>query len=262
MADEQMTDLDLVAQAHTLPIDRPPAFPIYKVVSSPQSALTRHYRPGRVVLFTNVQAWIDDDPQGLLDSLGPNDVVYIPIYRGVGVGDWHLNARSVHEKLPQFKRNIEVAAKAAKRVFRIIVGNAGCETWRRDGKSRQQNATWSNEFIRDSCDEMRSFGIEPMYVYSDLLSDCYHTDWCVRDTLIQLGLINWSAMAYDFFERPQQYGIDCEVPPWPYLRNYLKDVQCWAGLNYEQGLIEGTDEFMKFIGYKAGVMGKGAFCGY
>jgi len=216
-----------------------------------------------MVLISHLQDYIDNRPEDVLDYLTPRDVVWVQIYRGVGNGDWHLNARSIDEKLPQFKRNIEFAAEVAKRCFRVIVGNAGCETWMRlPGDDHQTKADRSAHFIRESCLEMRSFGIEPLYVYGDLLPDCYSTDWVVHDTFVELGLIQWSAMVYDAFESPERYGVDREVPPWPYLRGYLEDLECWAGLNFEAGLREGTDEFMKFLGFRAGVMAKGAFDTY
>lgn len=239
-------------------IDRKPAIPIYRLIPKIKKfpLIPKTYRPGRILCDHNEsQCMIDNHPQELLDSLGPGDCLWVPLYRGSSYCNKKFggnNARNVDEKLPQFKRNIEFAVAASKIVYRIIVGNAGIETWMFDPDLRSKNGEVVSQFIRESCAEMRSYGIEPMYSYAELHRDCYTDKWIVRDTLIELDLIELYAMPYEGLT--VDWGIKEDIPYYG-LRKYLEGGRFWAGVNYIDGMRARNDEFFSYLGFEAGVMG-------
>lgn len=239
-------------------VGRTPAIPVYRLLGlhSTWGNVSREYRPGRLLCdHLGMQSLIDNDPQGTIDSLGPGDCLWVPLYRGsanidkTGGGS---NARSVDEKLPQFRRNLEFAIEASKVVRGILVGNAGMESWMFDPDLRPQMGEWMAEFIREVTAELRSCGVEPIFSYAEPYRDCYTDRWVVRDAIVELGVVQFCAMVYEGFT--QDWGIKEDIP-FAGFREYLSGGHFWGGMNYIEGLEARNDEFLAYLGFEAGVMG-------
>lgn len=247
-------DMEDTVNNDDLGIGRKPAIPIYKIIIDPlTTGVSKDYRPGRMVMSHDLQCHIDTDPQRFLDALSPNDCLWVPLYRGASSFHQNQHGRGAAEKVPQFRRNLQFAAEAAKKVYRIIVGNAAAETWFWHPDTKGKDNVHVCRFLRETCEELRGFGIEPMYTYAEARKDCYWGKWVVRDTLVDLGVIQYCPMIYEMF-RPRDN--DREYPPWPYFQKYLEGTRFWAGVDFEQGLRDGNDKLLKVMGFEAGVMGE------
>jgi len=242
-----------------LVLPKEPVLPLYLLIQSINilDDVPKDYSPGRIIVdLAFTQMYINLYPDRLLEKLGPNDCLWIPFYRGCSLirkDRGGNNGLTKEEKVPYFKRNIEFALEASKIIKKVVVGNAGIESWIFDKNIRRISGHVIARFIRETAIELRDFGLEPMYVYAEMHKDCYEDNWIVRDVLLELDLVQFTPMIWNALV--EKWAVNEELP-YPKLREYLSKGHFWGGVNYAEGLKNGNDELLKFLGFEAGVIGK------
>ena len=268
-------------------MDREAAFPVYSYVVdglASQYNVPTDYEPGRVIIAGHRDrstCRIDDT---LEDRLGPNDIVYVPLYIGECMGPNNtevIPCDNTSYKLGCYEENLRFLERIAPRVKGILVGNAGPELsfkhlWR--GDLITPRITLIEEmisFVDETSEIIKNFGGTPCYgpVDWDVALDCYFCDSRYRDRCNEIGAINIIFCGFQLFglgkERPRVPSVPhesdvffwtiCprkEVEPWPVLTDYISGYdEIISGLEFLAGLRRGNDVSLAEHGFDAGLCG-------
>jgi len=260
---------------YTFDVERELAFPVHPFITDanpPQSEQGRLVMMGPEGDQLAQGEWLGLLGENAIANLGPQDVVWIPLYacHVHRVSDWPA------PKLADYDRHIDLIKELAPRVGAILVGNMGPEMcwW---AKSVTEpllglRARMGAEFIRHHNDLITGFGGRPAYgsVDWDLLCDCY------EERLLQAAIKEANALQVCFcgftmvreckvdrtqylFQRQLSWlGRHDDFPPGR-LMEYLNETEVWSGVNLVPGLQAENDTHLAAYGFAAGICG-GATC--
>lgn len=225
-------------------------FPVYPLLWHPcRTHRSLETDPdGRVIGIEYCYDYQPSEPQ-FQEMVGPNDVVWIPLYKGT------LEMAPSGEDVPrmEFEQNLQAIEDLAPKVRAILVGNANAEIHYE--VPRDQAWERAIEFIEKHSALIRPYG-RPAFapVFEILMHDCYMGGGKLRD------LINANdALVLSFngcgwlFEK--KYPKIPELHPYPQLVEYLKTMPVWSGVGLQRGLDAGSDRVLKMMGISAGFMG-------
>lgn len=185
-------------------------------------------------------------------ELGPNDVVWIPLYNGT----IDHPPRRFDRKRWEYETNWEALRVIAPQVRGILVGCANAEIHYKDLLlSRKQEYGLCLKFVREHGERIRPYG-RPVFapIFELLLFDCYYGGGQLQELLHRFDALVLSfAGCFWLFENPSP-NIP-EAPPYPRLADYLHSLNAWSGVGLQKGLDAGSGEVLHRMGYKAGFMG-------
>ncbi len=261
-------------------VGRPVAFPLHLMVGNEVArARSQEYQPGRVLLNTcgpreggdpSDVTWLRSD----LDSyLCAQDVPWVPLYRGT----MHQEGPWPPMELPSFAHNSEVIRELADQVPAILVGgNRWYETGYLHGmtSASHQHAEEASfrvcGVVEQGGAHVRSLGARPGFALIDLqiLLDCYRMrDWPLRAALQQCEALTVCFLAWKLYDHmvtlkegdiPEYILPRNLLDPWPHprLREWTRGLECWAGMDYIEGLQRGNDQNCSEGGWTAGIIGQ------
>lgn len=235
-----------------LPQNAPPDFPVYPLLWHPiRTRVSCLSAPeGRVV---GVEYSYDYQPSDSLfqASLGPNDVVWVPLYEGT------ILAPGKRRDTPraEYDDNLEAIAQVALVVRAVLVGNANAEIHHNVSR-RGEEWELCSRFITRHGTFVGQFG-RPAFapILELLVFDCFERDGKLRDLLnAQNALLLCFAGSGSFFERANDPRLP-EPPPYPTFSAYLKTMEAWSGVGLQRGLDNGSGTVLQKMGFRAGFMG-------
>lgn len=183
------------------------------------------------------------------EALGPNDVVWVPLYRGT------ISPPPTHrdERRKEYAANLRAIEEIAPRVAAVLVGNANAEIHYEVGMQEEFGRVI--RFVEDHGARIRPHG-RPAFapIFEILVHDCYHAGGKLRDILNDMDALVLSYAGCQWlFERP--HPKIPEERPFPTLAAYIGTLTAWSGVGLQRGLDHGTGEVLKTAGYQAGFMG-------
>ncbi len=186
------------------------------------------------------------------DSLGPNDVVWIPLFDGT------INhpAQDFSRCRPEYENNVRAAAEIAPQVRAILLGNANAELRFPGGPMEEQHQKCLT-FVEKNAAFAALHG-RPAFapVFELLVFDCYHSDGKLRELLTASGALVLSFAGCSWlFEHEGNHPRIPEPYPYPRLTHYLASMETWTGVGTLRGLARGSGEVLKSMGYSAGFAG-------
>ena len=269
-------------------IDRPAAFPIYSFTSDALKAenhVPRDYEPGRVVDSGHREPVTCRIDPTLEERLGPNDIVFVPLYLGQDTGPNHnvcSPCDNTSFKAPAYDENMEFIRRVAPHVKAILVGNGGAELsfkhlWLREPfKPRMMMIDEMIRFVDETSGFIREAGGTPCYgpVDWDVAVDCYYGDGRYRDHCNSVGALQVVYCGFQLFslgldrlptyagvphESDSYFWRTCphrEDPPWPVLSEYLAGYDhIMSGVEFLTGLRRGNDIVLAEHGFGYGLCG-------
>lgn len=224
-------------------------FPVYPVIWHPErTRRTKETDPdGRII---GVEYQFDYEPSRpqFQEEIGPNDVVWIPLYEGK-----ITPPPSVDEPLPEIEKNLRAIEEIGPKCRAVLVGNANSEI--RYQGPRPEEYKKALLFIEKHAPLVRSHA-RPAFapIFQLLMHDCYEEGGKMRDLLNENDalIISWAGCKW-LFEK--DYPKFPEADPFPKFQEYLRSMPCWTGVGLQRGLDKGSDRVLKSMGYDAGFMG-------
>ena len=265
-------------------VDRPAAFPIYLFAPydlSSAKTLPKEYEPGRNVLTGYADPVTRAVDRSIEDLLGPNDIVYVPLYQGENPETVRA-CNGTQDKLDCYDHNMEFLVSIAPKVKAILVGNAGPELsfkhlcFETDGCSRERMMEKMCEFVDETSEFIINAGGKPAYgpVDWDIAVDAYYCDGLYRNHCNGRGITQIVYCGFQLFglglDRLPDYPIVphpsdrmfwpiCPVQenaPWPILTEYIRGYDyIISGLEFISGFKRGNDIALKNHGFDAGLCG-------
>lgn len=234
--------------------DLPPlpsgTFPVYPMIWHPvRTRRTRDTDPeGRVIGCEYSYDYQPSEPE-FQAELGPNDVVWIPLYEGT------ISHPATTEDKPrwEYERNLDAISQIAPKVRAITVGNANSEIHYEVEPEREYQLAL--DFIERHASLIRPYG-RPAFgpIFEILLWDCYQGGGQMRDLLNSFDALVLSFAGCTWlFER--KYPKIPEAAPFPTMSAYLRTLNAWSGVGLQRGLDAGSDRVLSEMGYSAGFMG-------
>lgn len=249
------------------------ALPVYRATGQPvdRTDVSPDYKPGRLLLGLHRASQHDDEKMRggpiraeLLDRLGPNDVVWIPLFHGSST---HVG-KGFDQREPWYEENLAVLRQIAPEVKAVLIGNAGPELcgkhiwWQDKTRSRRVSSQHMTEFAKRAGGLVREAEGRPAFgtMDADLLCDAYHCDGLLRETMMDLNAIQIVFCGHkivldnmpDWYQ--EQFSVGWPAVRQPMLRHYLNGLQVWGGVGGLAGLKKGTERLMKRAGFTAGVL--------
>jgi hypothetical protein len=266
-------------------LDREPAFPIYIAWSYLLDLFPSNYEPGRVI---NPRPYRDPNTgaidRSIEEHLGPNDIIFIPLFPGDENDRFVYANVSTKNRLPAYDENTSLIRDIAPRVKAIIVGNAGLELsfkdeWLRlkptygSGLDRKWMSEQMCDFMKSTSEIILDAGGTPCYgpVDWDVAIDCYYGDAIYRDLSNEIGALQYCCCGYQLFELQRRDGYP-KVPhpsdvrywpccpkdenrPWQMLTEYLSGYDhIITGIGHMQGILKGNDGILAEHGFDAGCL--------
>lgn len=225
------------------------SFPVYPMIWHPgRTRRTAETDPnGRVVGVEYSYDYQPSDP-AFQSELGPNDVVWVPLYRGSL--HWPVTK---DEPRDEHKKNLEAIAQLGPKVRAILVGNANAEI--HYDIPRAEEYERAVRFIEKHAAIIRPHG-RPAFapIFELLLLDCYQHGGRMRDILNRNDALVLSFAGCSWLFEKKHPRIP-EASPFPQLKEYLSSLHAWSGVGLQRGLDAGSDKVLAEMGYKAGFMG-------
>lgn len=225
-------------------------FPVYPLLWHPcRTRRTTETDPhGRLVGVEYQFDYQPSEPE-FQAELGPNDVVWIPLYKGT------INDPPTGQDEPREEsdRNLDAAAEIGPRVRALLIGNANGEINYRT--SREEEWRRAIEFIGHHSDLLGGrarLAFAP--IFELLLHDCYIGGGKLRDAISRHNslLVAFNGCGW-LFENP--HPKIPEPVPFPQLAEYIGSMEAWSGVGLQRGLDRGSDRLLKSMGFSAGIMG-------
>lgn len=201
----------------------------------------------------------------LMDVVGPEDVVYIPLLASCinePAWDWE------HDKCADYDVHLEVIRELAPRVEGILLGNMGPEFAAHVGAAAAFRGRQAVDIVKRGAEIVRDAGGSPWFGTVDwtLVMDCYGGQM-VRDAMIDTGSTQVSFCGYCLHpggwwdkEHPL-YGGQVRyqerrsgTAPSTELQNYLRSSPVWTDVNGPTGLNAGNAELLEAMGFVGGVL--------
>lgn len=249
------------------------AFPMYHVVASRAAVDQREDEAfaGRVIhLFPQGEPFSQGafdaglgDPGSIADSLGADDVLWVPLY--------HCGVHKRIEHLPAppaefYQSAIDLLQAVAPLVKAVMIGNMGPELcWFNRDKTFCPRVL---PFVRDTALLVRDFGGRPAYgtVDWDLLVDCYKGGGQMQEAMLEVDALQVCYCGYTVAEgthydhtsnlHADQSGfITRNDKGREKLAAYLAPLDIWSGVNFIDGMKAGNDKALHDLGFKAGIIG-------
>lgn len=185
-------------------------------------------------------------------SLGKNDVVWVPLFDGT----IHQPAHDFNQRRAEYDVNVKAIAEIAPKVQAVICGNANAEIRFADCTRAEEHERCLT-FIESHCQFISMHG-RPAFapIFEILVQDCFEGNGALRDLLLQNNalLISFAGSSWLY----EQQGDHPRIPePWPYptLQKYIASLEAWSGVSTLRGLRAGSGEVIKSMGYSAGFAG-------
>lgn len=204
--------------------------------------------------FVGVEYTYDYQPSDaeFQESLGANDVVWVPLFDGT----IHDPAEEFSRRRGEYEANVRAAAEIGPRVRALLVGNANAEILFSTGSAAERL-----EKCLTFVDKIGGFVAHhgrPAFapVFEILLYDCYRGGGRLRDLLNeQKAMVLSFAGASWLFEEAGDHPRMPERRPYPELTDYLGTLDAWSGVGRLEGLRHGSGEVLKSMGYAGGFAG-------
>jgi len=235
--------------------------PVYLQICYPLATVApRNYRPGRIFSPGLREHMLFSD--AFVDTLGPQDIVYIPLYEG-----WSEEAgEGTSGPLPEYEQNLAWLNQIAPRVRGILVGNAGPELsfkhvyW--GGAGKLAIAERMIQFVEETAPLVLDAGGTPVYAPMDwdLVMDeaCARSlfqEFMLKSEFLQIVFSALSLFTGDPASIPRRYPPLPERPPYPRMTEYFQRGRYWGGVGFLEGLLAGNAQVLKDHGCEAAVMG-------
>jgi len=214
--------------------------------------VTKEFSPqGRVIGVEYEYDYQPSDP-AFQEELGPNDVVWIPLYKGT----LHHPPRRTDRPRKEAETNWQAIRALAPRVQGILVGCTNAEIhYKGLLRTHREEYALCIRFVQEHGERIRPFG-RPVFapIFEMLIFDCYRGGGKLRDLLNSFDALVLSfAGCYWLFENPRPKIP--EASPYPRLAEYLRTLNAWSGVGLQKGLDAGSGEVLHKMGYRAGFMG-------
>lgn len=186
------------------------------------------------------------------DALGPNDIVWIPLFSGT----IHHPAEDFSQRVPEFDQNVRAVSEIAPRVKGVLVGNANAEI-RFNGISMADIHSRCLTFVEKAGGFVRCHGrpvIAP--VFEILVYDCYRGNCSLQKLILELDalVLSYAGCSWLFVEQGDHPRIP-EARPYPELQEYFKRIEAWSGVGKMEGLRAGSASVLQSMAFSAGFVG-------
>jgi len=231
----------------------PSSLPVYPLLWHPvRTRIDQSRAPdGRIVGVEYTYDYQPSEPD-FQAALGPNDVVWVPLFDGT-VDD---PAQDSTRRREEYEKNVRAISEIAPRVRAVLTGNANAEILFR-GCPIEERHQKCLTFIQSHAAFLAHHG-RPAFspVFELFVFDCYRAGGELRDLINASNALVLSFAGCSWLvehEGPHPYIP--EDPPYPRLAEYLASMEAWSGVGTLRGLANGSADVLKASGYSAGFAG-------
>jgi hypothetical protein len=201
----------------------------------------------------------------LLASARPEDVVYVPLYRGSEEDPGPFPP----EPLSDYGKRVAFLREIAPRVQGIITGNHGPElSYKHLGWTSEQNCARMAGFVELTAPRIVAAGGRPVYgtIDWDLLHDVYsggqellgkavakYNGWQIVFTGFTLVPDTYMQPEVKHFQGDQLRRMRGPDPSLAVVRSYLARYEVWSGMGGQAGLAAGNAEKLEQFGFRGSI---------